>query len=175
MTGMAVDIRPLVLQISDNISNNAFRASDALARVGFEEVVLAMIAQLSHENTEARVLAARTLGQIGNNMALEPMMEAIKSEQNRSIAGELMVALEGLDVADCYVELFQLYLNGSNKVSLLAKEQLDYREFHITEQVVEEVVDLWCTYASAATHDEVFNLRKQEAESMIDDIRHFLS
>jgi HEAT repeat protein len=172
---MPVDITPYVSQLSGELDDHAYKASDSLGRIGSEDVVTAMIELLHHPNPESRILAARTLGLVQNNQhGLEPLLAAIKSKDNRSIAGELMMAMEGFDVSDVYVELFRLYLFGSYKVSLLAKEQLDFSEFSITSRVIKKAEKHWKHYINNARHDEVFEIRRAEVETMLGDLKQFV-
>lgn len=132
-------VEKLVLQLSGTLEDSAYEASDSLGHIGSEEVVNQMIQLLNHPQTESRQLASRTLGLIENNkMGLDPLLDAIKSDDNKFITGELVVALEGFDISTKYVEVFKLYLFGSYKVSMIAKELLDYKEFDITQRVLKK-------------------------------------
>ena len=173
---MPVDISSYVSQLSGELDDNAFKASDSLGRIGSEEVVSAMIELLRHSNPESRIMAARTLGLVqSNQLGLKPLLEAIKSKENSSIAGELMMAMEGFDVSGIYVELFRLYLFGSYKVSLLAKEQLDFSEFDITARVIKKAEKHWSHYSNNVKHDEVYEVRKAEVETMLGDLKEFVN
>jgi len=172
---MAIDITELVNQLTGELKENAFKASDSLGRIGSEEVVDAMIELLRHPNPESRILAARTLGLVTQNeKALDPLVEAIMDKENSSITGELLVALEGFDVSGIYVELFRLYLFGTYKVSMTAKELLDYKEFDITPRVLKKVMKHWDHFVHNSRHDEAYELRKAEVEEMLADIRAYL-
>lgn len=173
---MPVDITPYVSQLSGELDDHAYKASDSLGRIGSEEVVDAMIELLKHPNPESRIMAARTLGLVENNhQGLEPLLDAIKSKDNSSIAGELMMAMEGFDVSGIYVELFRLYLFGSYKVSLLAKEQLDFSEFDITARVIKKAEKHWNHYSNNVKHDEAYQVRKTEVETMLNDLKEFVN
>ncbi len=173
---MAVDISSLVDQLTGELNEKAYKASDSLGRIGSEDVVKAMIELLNHPYPESRIMAARTLGLIENNgLALNPLFEAIKNPENRSIAGDLFMALEGFDLSDEFVELFRLYLFGSFKVSMVAKNLLDYKEFDITLRVIKKAQKHWNHYANNTKHDEIFELRKMEVDEMLMDLRAFLN
>ncbi|MDZ7607482.1 MAG: HEAT repeat domain-containing protein [Cyclobacteriaceae bacterium] len=165
---MAIDITELVNQLTGELRDTAYKASDSLGRIGTEEVVDAMIDLLRHPNPESRILAGRTLGLVPNNgKALEPLLEAIKDKENSDIAGELLTALEGFDISGEYVELFRLYLFGSYKVSMIAKELLDYKEFDITTRVLKKATKHWDHFVHNVRHDEAYELRKAEVEEML--------
>lgn len=173
---MAYNIADLVNRLSGELEENAFKASDALGRIGTEEVVDAMVELLRHPNPESRILAARTLGLVENNRrALSSLMEAVREKDNAAIAGDLLMALEGFDISDAYVELFRFYLFGNYKVSVIAKELLDYKEFDITPRVLKKATKHWEHYVHNVRHDEAFELRKAEVEAMLADIQAFLN
>ena len=172
---MPQDISQYIDQLSGKLDNHAYKASDSLARIGTSEVVNAMMDLLENSNPESRIMAARTLGKIDNNQeALHHVLEAIKSKQNKNIAGELISALEGFDVSGIYVELFRLFLFGSFKVSLIAKELLDYKEFEITPRVLRKTEKHWKHYANNVKHDDVYELKEKEINEMLIDIRKFV-
>jgi hypothetical protein len=173
---MATDITNYVSRLTGEMTENAYKASDALGRIGSEEVVAAMTALLDHPYPESRIMAARTLGLVKNNEgALASIIEAVKNKENQAIAGDMLVALEGFDLSNQYVELFKLYLFGSFKVSMIAKNLLDYKEFEITARVLKKAQKHWDHYSNNIKHDDVFDLRKAEVEEMLDDIRKFLN
>ncbi len=172
---MPVDIKPLVDQLSGQLDDHAYKASDSLARIGNEDVLNAMIELLQNPNPESRIMAARTLGKIKDNVAgLIPLLAAIKSKENANIVGELIVPLEGFDVSGIYVEIFRLYLFGGFKVSLIVKELLDYKEFDITPRVIRKAEKHWNHYSNNVKHDENFEVKKAEVEAMLQDLKDFL-
>jgi HEAT repeat protein len=172
---MPQNISQYIGQLSGKLDDHAYKASDSLARIGSEEVVNAMIDLLNNPNPESRIMAAMTLGKVNNNrQALHPLLEAIKAKENRNIAGELISALEGFDVSNIYIELFRLFLFGSFKGSLIAKELLDYQEFEITPRVLRKAEKHWKHYANNVKHDEAYKLKEKEVNEMLKDIRKFL-
>ncbi|MCK5370599.1 MAG: HEAT repeat domain-containing protein [Cyclobacteriaceae bacterium] len=172
---MAIDITTYLEQLSGKLNESAYKASDSLGRIGSEPVVKAMIELLNHSYPESRIMAAKTLGLVkNNNEALVPLLEAIKNKENSSIAGDLMIALEGFDVSENYVELFKLYLFGSYKVSMVAKDLLDYKEFSITPRVIKKAQKHWDHYSNNIKQDEVYVLRLIEVEEMLSDLKAYL-
>ncbi|MFT7381847.1 MAG: HEAT repeat protein, partial [Roseivirga sp.] len=122
---MAKEIENAFADITGELNDKSFNASNYLASVGTEEVVLKLIELFKSNDTEARLIAARTLGLIKKNeLALPLMLEALKEPENASILGELLMALEGFDISDSYVEIFKHYLFGSFKVSRVATDLL---------------------------------------------------
>lgn len=172
---MATDITTYVEQLSGELNETAYKASDALGRIGSESVVNSMIGLLIHPYPESRIMAARTLGLVENNgKALTPLLEAIKNKGNSAIAGDLLVPLEGFDLSEKYVELFKLYLFGSYKVTMVAKGLLDYKEFNITPRVIKKAQKHWDHYSNNVKQDEVYALRLMEVEEMLRDLKAFL-
>lgn len=173
---MNKNVTELVEQLSGELSDNAHEASDALGRMGTDIVVNEMINLLTHPQADSRYMAARTLGLIENNsMALAPLLEAIHKKENATIAGDLLATLEDFDVSDQYVELFKFYLFGSFKVSMTAKELLDYKEFNITSRVLRKAQKHWNHYCNNVKQDEVYELRKIEVEEVLNDLREYLN
>ena len=172
---MAIDITTYVEHLSGELNETAYRASDALGRIGSENVVVAMIELLNHSYPESRIMAARTLGLVENNgEALMPLLEASKNKENSAIAGDLLAALEDFDVSEIYVELFKLYLFGSYKVSMVAKDLLDHKEFSITPRVLKKAQKHWNHYSNNVKQDEVYTLRKIEVEEVLDDLKAYV-
>lgn len=165
----------LIEIIEDAANPDVYKASDQLARIGSEEVLNAMISRLSHSNEDTRFLAARTLGKIKENeLALNPLLEAVQSNENQAIAGDLLMVLEDFDVSDSYIVLFKLYLFGSYKVSKIAKELLDYKEFTITPRVLKKASKAWNHYSNNIKQDDAFDLQKEEVMEMLDGLKQYL-
>lgn len=168
-----MDISVLVNQLAGELDDKAYKASESLARMGTEEVVKEMIGLLAHPQSDTKILAVRTLGAIENNQsALDPVLEAI--EKNPSIAGELLVELEGFDLSAKYVPIFKLSLFGSFKVATVAQDLLDHKEFDITPRVIKKATKAWHHYENNVKHDDVFELKKQEVEEMLADLQAFV-
>jgi hypothetical protein len=172
---MAKEIENAFADITGELNDKSFNASNYLASVGTEEVVLKLIELFKSNDTEARLIAARTLGLIKNNeLALPLMLEALKQPENASILGELLMALEGFDISDSYVEIFKHYLFGSFKVSRVATDLLDHKEFNITARVIKKAQKHWSHYANNVKHDEAFELQKIEVEERMNDLKSFV-
>ena len=173
---MAVDITSYVDQLTGELGDKAYEASDSLGRIGSEAVVTAMIELLNNDNPESRHMAARTLELVQNNAnALEPLLVAIQDKKNINQAGDLMMALESFDVSSKYVEIFKLYLFGSFKVSLIAKDLLDYKEFDITARVLKKATKHWNHFVNNVKQDEAFDLKKIEVEEILEDLEEYVN
>ena len=172
---MQIDITAYIQQLSEELNETAYKASDSLGRIGSDGVVEAMIELLNHSNQESRYLAARTLGLVKiNEKALTPLLEAIQKEENKEIVGDFLAVLEGFDLSGVYVEIFRLYLFGNYRVSMLAKDLLDHKEFDITPRVLKKAQKHWDHYSNNVKQDDLFALRKVEVEEMLKDLKAFL-
>ncbi len=172
---MSEEINQLIAQLQQPEGDDVYKASDKLAKIGSDEIVKELIILLSGLESDTRILASRTLGLIENNHeALEPLINAINHEDNVGIRGDLMMALEGFDLSNSFVEIFKWYLNGSFKVSTLAKELLDFKEFEITPRVLKKASKHWNHYANNVKKDEVFLLKKQEVEEVLNELKEFI-
>lgn len=170
-----MDISLLVEQLSGKLTDKAYEASDALGRIGSEAVVKAMIELLNHAYSESRYMAARTLALVENNEdALEPLLQAIQRKENHNQAGDLLIALEEFDVSEKYVEFFKLFLFGSFKVSMVAKDLLDHKDFDITARVIRKAQKHWEHYLNNVKKDDLFILRKIEVEEMLHELKAYV-
>jgi len=166
----------LVKVLSEEIDDDSYKASDSLGYIGTAEVVESMIGLLIHPNPESRFLASRTLALIkDNDKALDPLLEAIQAKENSQQSGDLMMALESFDVSSKYVEIFKLYLFGSFKVSLIAKDLLDHKEFDISPRVLKKAIKHWNHYSNNVKQDDAFLLKKIEVEEILEDLSSYLN
>lgn len=157
------------------LNDSVYETSDDLARKGSDEVLSAMLELLNHESLETRFLAARTLGKIKDNQsALEPVLSAINEKENSTVAGDLLATLEPYDLSEKYIELFKLYLFGSFKVSTLAEDYLNYKDFDITPRVIKKATKAWNHYTNNVKQDELFALKKIEVEEMLDELKKYV-
>lgn len=173
---MAINETELLLILENPSDDKVYEASDTLGAVGSNETLKSLIKLLDHNNPEVVFIASRTLGLMKeNDEALVPLFEAINDKKNTSIAGDLMMALEGFDVGEQYVSIFRLYLFGTFKVSKLAKELLDYKEFNITPRVLKKASKHWNHYKNNTKHDDAFKLVEQEVNEMFSDLEEFIN
>jgi len=171
-----VDITVLVKKLSaDELGDKSYEVSDDLARIGGAEVLSAMVELLKHANHESRFMAARTLGLMTQNEgALKPILEAINDKSNLRQAGDLLATLENYDLSGIYVELFKFYLFGTFKVSAIAKDFLDHKDFDISPRVIKKATKHWHHYANNVKQDELFDLKKIEIEEMLEDLKRYV-
>ncbi|WP_147407377.1 HEAT repeat domain-containing protein [Reichenbachiella sp. MSK19-1] len=170
-----MDIGAMIDKLSGDLGDKAYEVSDSLARIGTQEVLEAMIVLLKNANPESRYMAARTLGLMEDNEGgLAAVFEAIKDQENQNQVGELLSVLEGFDVSEYYVALFKLYLFGNFKVSMIAKDLLDHKDFDITHRVIKKATKHWNHYSNNVKHDELYELKKIEVEEIFDDLSDFL-
>ncbi|MFT6972340.1 MAG: hypothetical protein ACJAXX_002921 [Roseivirga sp.] len=172
---MAKEVEQALAEIKGELNDKSFNASNYLASIGTEEVVSTLVELLTNDNPETRLIAARTLGISKNNDAALPhILEALKQRENVTILGDLLMALEGFDISESYVELFKHYLFGSFKVSRTAADLLDHKEFNITARVIKKAQKHWAHYENNVKHDEAFELQKIEVEERMNDLKSFI-
>ncbi|MCV9386496.1 HEAT repeat domain-containing protein [Reichenbachiella ulvae] len=175
ITFAAMDIKDKVAQLSGDLPEDAYVISDDLARLGGAEVLEAMKELLQHPDMESRYMAARTLSLMPEQEGvLEVLMTAINDPINKEQQGDFLSFLESLDISDQFVGVFKLYLNGSYKVSMIAKDLLDHQDFDITLRVLKKATKQWNHYSHNVKQDDVFELKKIEVEEMLEDLREFL-
>lgn len=173
---MKIDTNELVEIIAKGSDENGFKASDSLGKIGTEEDLNKLINLLNGSNEDVKFLAARTLGLMKENAsALEPLLEAINDKNNETIAGDLLMVLDGFDISEHYVPIFKLYLFGSFKVSKIAKELLDYKEFNVTQRVLKKATKHWNHYQNNVKHDDAFKLFELEVKERLEDLELFLN
>lgn len=172
---MAIDIKAAINELSNELTENSFKVSESLSKIGTDEVTQALIMLLDHEYVDTRFIAAKTLGDIQDNaIALEPLWTAIHNPENKGIAGDLLSALDGFDISNHYVDVFKLYLFGSFKVSKVAEGLLDYKEFSITPRVIKKARKHWAHYANNVKQDDAFDLHKVEIEARFKELNDYL-
>lgn len=161
--------------LTGELNDKSFNASNYLGSLGNPEVVAMLIELLTSDNAETRFMAARTLSLSKyNEVALPAMLKALKQKENASILGDLLMSLEGFDISENYVEIFRHYLFGSFKVSRIAADLLDHKEFSITPRVIKKAQKHWSHYTNNVKQDEAFELQKLEVENRLNDLKAFV-
>lgn len=162
----------LIEKMTADSANKAYDFSDQLARIGGEDVLKKMLELLKSDNEEVQYLASRTLGLMEDHEAALPdLIEAIFDKRNKNIQGMLAEYLDEYDCSQKFVQVFKLYLFGSVKAAAMAKEVLDYEEFDITPRVIRKAEKQWSHYTSNVKQDEAFELKKEEIESFLNELK----
>jgi HEAT repeat protein len=94
-TGVGEAVGPLINALKDDDPVAAWRAASALVKIG-ESSVDDLIRQLHNEIAYIRLLAADSLGRIGNKRATTPLEEIIMSETDHEVRQWAVKALEKL-------------------------------------------------------------------------------
>ncbi|WP_109830306.1 HEAT repeat domain-containing protein [Reichenbachiella versicolor] len=161
--------------LEGELSDSSSFAVEQLVKSADENVVQSLITLLSHTSENTRYLASKTLSGISDNaVALPALLKAIHWKENKNIAGDLTGMLEGFDISKSYVDIFKIYLSGSYKSSMLAKELLDFGEFDITPRVLKKLKKNWDHYSHNVKQDELYQLKSIEVQEIIDDLTKFL-
>lgn len=148
---------------------------DKLAKIGTPEVKEKLIAVLKGEDLDNAFLAAKVLGSMEDNAdALNALLDVIHLPANKKANGGLVSILEDFDLSEKFVDIFRIYLFGNFKAYSLAKEYLDYTEFDITPRTLKKAEKHWNHFLNNSSADEWFELKKQEAEIILNEIREIL-
>ena len=85
--------------LKDEDPSSRWKAAEALARMGDERAVEALILALSDEDWRVRQKAAWALGRIGDPLALVPLRHALLHEREggREIINEALDRITGVD------------------------------------------------------------------------------
>lgn len=159
----------LIAKLEDKKEQEAFQYSDELAEIENPYTVSRLISLLENGTPETKYLAARTLSLLEENeAALIPLLEEINKGKN---SGGLAVALEGFDCSQNFVAIFKLHLFGSYKTQAMAKLILDDTEFDITPRVIRKAEKHWKHYANNVKQDDVFALKKNEIETLLNELK----
>src|SRR5690606_20747136 len=120
----------LIERMTDKEEQEAYKYVDKLAAIGDEEVYTKTLELLKSDDWEVSSLAAKVMSKLDQrNEALDTLMELIHDRGNVTRSGELVEALEAFDLSNHFVDVLRIYLFGSYKASVLAKEYLDHTEF----------------------------------------------
>ncbi|MEX2564644.1 MAG: HEAT repeat domain-containing protein, partial [Cyclobacteriaceae bacterium] len=124
---------------------------------------------------EDAFLAAKVLATMdAKEESLDVLLEVIHLPANKNQNGGLVSLLEEFDLSEKFVDLFRIYLFGNFKASALAKNHLDYTEFDINSRTLKKAEKHWNHFLNNATNDDAFELRKEEAGTILQEIRELL-
>jgi len=172
---MEEQIDDLILKFLNKEESDPYHYGDKLAKIGSPEVKEKLIAVVKGEDMDNAFLAAKVLGSMDDNEdALTAILEVIHLPANRGVNGGLVSLLEEFDLSEKFVDIFRIYLFGNFKAYSLAKEYLDYTEFDITPRTLKKAEKHWNHFLNNSSADEWFELKKQEAEIIMNEIRNIL-
>lgn len=172
---MEQEIDALMLKFLNKEEGDPYFYGDKLAKIGTPEVKEKLIAVVKGEDMDNAFLATRVLGSLEDNSdGLNAILEVIHLPANRNSNGGLVSLLENFDLSEKFVDIFRIYLFGNFKAYSLAKEYLDYTEFEITPRTLKKAEKHWKHFLNNSSADEWFELKKQEAEVIVKEIREIL-
>jgi len=172
---MEEQIDDLILKFLNKEESDPYHYGDKLAKIGSPEVKEKLIAVVKEGDMDNAFLAAKVLGSMDDNEdALTAILEVIHLPANRGVNGGLVSLLEEFDLSEKFVDIFRIYLFGNFKAYSLAKEYLDYTEFDITPRTLKKAEKHWNHFLNNSSADEWFELKKQEAEIIMNEIRNIL-
>lgn len=162
----------LIERMTDKEEKEAFKYADELAAIGTEEVYHKALDLLKSKDWEIAYLSAKVLGKMEQrDEALDTLMDIIHDRDNSIRAGELVEALSLFDLSNHFVDVFRIYLFGSYKASVLAKEYLDHTEFDITPRMIKKAQKHWHHYQNNVKKDEAYEIKAKEVKSILDDLQ----
>lgn len=166
----------LIERMTDKREQEAFKYAEKLAAIGDEEVFTKTLELLKSEDWEVSSLAAKVLSKLEQrNAALDTLMELIHDRDNVTRSGELVEALETFDLSNHFVDVLRIYLFGSYKASVLAKEYLDHTEFDITPRVIKKAQKHWKHYQNNVKRDEAYEIKEMEVQAIFKDLEDLFS
>ena len=172
---MEEHIDDLILKFLNKDEGDPYYYGNKLAKIGTPEVKEKLIDVVKGEDMDNAFMAAKVLGGMEENAdALDAILEVIHLPANRGVNGGLVSLLEDFDLSEKFVDIFRIYLFGNFKAYSLAKEYLDYTEFDIIPRTIKKAEKHWNHFLNNSSADEWFELKKQEAEIIFNEIREIL-
>lgn len=161
----------LIERMTDKQEQESFKYAEKLAAIGGEEVYNKTLQLLKSDDWEISSLAAKVISRLeGREEALDTLMEIIHDRENITRSGELVEALEAFDLSNHFVDVLRIYLFGSYKASVLAKDYLDHTEFDITPRVIKKAQKHWKHYQNNVKRDEAYQIKAREVEAIFRDL-----
>lgn len=116
-------------------------ASEVLVARGGTDVVDSLIPLLRSTDVRVRYWAAHVLREIGDDRAVEPLVNAINVPENRNYSGSLVYALQTLDCRNYFQFLFDLAIEGDYEVRCMVLMIFEDQEFELTPTIVAEATN----------------------------------
>lgn len=131
-----------ILELVNDIQSDDRDASEAasleLVARGSRDVVDALIILLQSTDGRSRNRAAIVLRDIGDDLAIEPIVNAIGIPENCNNRGTLVYALQTLDCCYLFPLLFDLGIEGNYEVRSMALKILEEQDFEVTPVILAE-------------------------------------
>ena len=134
-------------------------ASKALVASKDASVVDRLIELLKSQHGHIRNRAASALRDIGDDRAIEPLVNAIGVPENCNNRGSLVWALQTLDCCNLFPLLFDLGIEGNYEVRSMALMILDEQDFGVTPTILavaKNKLDSYMSRNSLRPEDEYF-------------------
>ncbi|MCH7849572.1 MAG: HEAT repeat domain-containing protein [Planctomycetes bacterium] len=116
-------------------------ASEVLVARGGTDVVDSLIPLLRSTDVRVRYWAAHVLREIGDDRAVEPLVNAINVPENCNNRGSLVYALQTLDCRNYFQFLFDLAIEGNYEVRCMVLMIFEDQEFELTPAIVAEATN----------------------------------
>ncbi|MBS1585350.1 MAG: hypothetical protein JSS82_07345 [Bacteroidetes bacterium] len=120
-------------------------SSETLRDIGSEEIFYFFIELLNLNNDRSwtRNIAALRLGEIGDNRAVDPLLNAILKPENINYNGTLVYALSYLDCSRKLPELFEVLFYHGYEAKLMASEIIGKQIFEFSKGDILAVKSRW--------------------------------
>lgn len=170
-------INGLLEKMLDKEQEEPLKYGEHLARIGGPELRQRLIRLMKEGDMEQAFLGGKTLSMMPEekDKSLDALLEVIHHPANHPHNGGLVSLLDEFDLSQKFVDLFRIYLFGNFKASALAKVHLDYTEFDISPRTLKKAEKHWKHFLHNASHDEAFELKKEEAETILKELEDLLS
>jgi hypothetical protein len=149
-------------------------ALDKLVSIGGEEVLGFFVSFLADTDVRLRNRASIGLHDLGDNRALEPLMQAILKKENENCRGTMVHALDTLDCPHLLPQLFDLLFYGNAEVKMGAASVLDHQVFEFDS---EDLYIIRAKWEDLKLHPEKcpdYEESKEEIEHFVDGFLAYL-
>ncbi len=148
----------LIALIETGDWDTALNASDKLSEYSDDRTVRKLIGLLGSSRTETRNAAALALREIGNDIAVEPLLEAIRKPENRTNRSTMIYALEKLDCSNHFIDIFMLALAPKEDVRLSALNILHEQGFWLSGEEIGKARFLLKSHNKECPNDSVIEI-----------------
>lgn len=169
---MTEEFDVLIAKMLDKSEENALIYSNKLALTNDSEVQNRLLEMLYDKDDENMYLAARTLSHMpGKSSILDDFLSACHDKKNQHRNGALVDLLENFDVSDKFVDIFRLFLNGNFKVSMLAKQMLDYATFDISPRTIRKAEKHLEHFLNNIDSNDSTTIKASEAAEILQELK----
>lgn len=131
-------------QMRSGDKNIRFSAHEKLSEIGGNNPQFyILLLELDNTYNLVRNHAALCLADIGDSIAVQPLLKAILKKENIHYNGTLVYALKSLDCSRYILQLFQILMYHGYEAKMSACHILSEQEFKFTQQDILEIKSMW--------------------------------